>query len=1776
MRNCMKKLLSLALSVTMMTSMFSSMGVNAAGVTGNTDVWAVAETNDEAEAASINVAAYKNGGRAYADSVMATGGDITFLNDGTYSNHWVAADTAIPVNVGVKLDAKYSVDKVRVVFKEGQKYNFTVSYNNPTSGGYTVLYEGSSYSEDNATDVVGHKYYSEYTLEKAIITDDVKVTITSAEDTSVNPEVAEIEVFGTEYDASKEAKNLGFGKTATASHVDYNRSASNAFDGNYSTYWDGGITSADSPQWIMVDLEETCKLTEIKATTYHNAGDGRYYLYYIEVSNDGKEWTKVADREETYGTEPAFKEESYTFDELEARYVRATVTKNSKNNVAHMQELAIWGYSTSNRSNVALGKNVISSNSDYGRGAERIVDGNYSNYWDGGEAPQSFTIDLGAGYFVDMMKAYPYTGDGRTYLYTIEASLDGTSYTKLFERTEDMGPAYAGETFELEEAMEMRFVRVTMTHNSANASVHMKEFEVYGEANPDYEEPTTDAADPDNIAFGKTVRTHLSTDSVKYITDGLNVTTCSGEFAPAYFDIDLGENYDLSEVILNFPVNGSYYYYTIYGSVDGSNYDRLYQKRDQNPATNEGDIINLKELGLDTTEYRIVRVYMEYVKGSKISMLSEVRIHGTATGTNTDALRTGTIDEVLDIKPFNETEYAEEITEDETIENVYGIIERNIGKEYRDWFTFKLAANTENDNDYFIVGPDAAEGKILITGNDGISLASGLNYYLENYCNVQIAEQTSQVNMPEAVVEMKEAVRCETPYKVRYAFNYCTVNYTFSYADAEVFQREYDWLALSGVNCVLDLAGQEAVWIKFLQNFGYTFDEAKDWIAGPTYYAWQFMDNLEVVGGPVSDEWVTGRLEMARENQRFKNSLGMQTVLQGYAGMIPCNFADYQPEVEILDQGTWCNLPRPDMIRTDGELYDQYAELFYAAQEWAFGATSDYYAVDPFHEGGIRPDDLSDEVIAAEVLDSLLKYDEDAVWMVQAWWSNPSNELLKGMGDYRQDHVLILDLTGVGDSKWDKTTYGSTTLDAKEFNGTDWVCCLLDNYGGNPSMDGNLQLVINEIVRARDTAAHMKGIGLISEATYDNPALYQMLYDTTWVSEGTIDMEEWLDDYVVDRYGAESENARKAWKILEETIYGRSGYTSQVLASTGPSLEKHGLPYATEKVEKALALLFEDFELLCGSESYMYDLSELMRQIVSNYAVVELGNMKDAYDTKDVAKFKELKEKFLNTFDLFELVLGTQKDLMVGNWIGGAEDWAIDTGADDFAYDTMVINAKTLITVWAPTTSLGAYAFRHYQGMFKDLYKPLWENYLERQEDILETGSTSVAASDGYTAACMEWIYGDQDYEREADNSPENMKYVVNRVINECSTAVVVPENVGNIALDKPVTATHERINSPGAPGGGYAAHITDGLENTYWDGIEWAYNPEAVIDLEDVYEIGKINVLCYVAGSRYYLYDIFTSMDGEEWTEVVHKTATTAGTNDGDTFTFDDVTARYVKIVGTYNSSNEGFHVREVRVYEKEIEVVNKDALNEAITAAADLNAEDYTAESWAAFAEALAAAKEVAENEEADQKAVNAALAALTEAKEALEEVAFAITKQPESVTVSKGENAVAVIEATGKGLTYTWYYKNPGNNKFYVSGSTFANGNTYSIPMFSWRDGQQVYCEVTDAEGNVLISDTVTLSLEKAAITITKQPESVTVKKSGETATVTVEATGKDLTYTWYYKNPSNAKFYASGTAFANGNTYEISVNKWRDGQQVYCVITDANGLSVQTNTVTLSIQ
>ena len=177
--------------------------------------------------------------------------------------------------------------------------------------------------------------------------------------------------------------------------------------------------------------------------------------------------------------------------------------------------------------------------------------------------------------------------------------------------------------------------------------------------------------------------------------------------------------------------------------------------------------------------------------------------------------------------------------------------------------------------------------------------------------------------------------------------------------------------------------------------------------------------------------------------------------------------------------------------------------------------------------------------------------------------------------------------------------------------------------------------------------------------------------------------------------------------------------------------------------------------------------------------------------------------------------------------------------------------------------------------------------------------------------------------------------------------------------------------------------------------------------------------------------------------------------------------------------------------------------------------------------------------------------------------------IIEQPRSVTVNAGEQASVSFTASGNGLSYAWYYKNAWETSF--SRTYSFTGNSYDVTMDSSRNGRQLYCVVTDQNGNSVRTNTVTISMHPT-VEILSQPSSVTVN-AGEQANVSFTASGNDLSYAWYYKNAWETSF--SRTYSFTGNSYVVTMDSSRNGRQLYCVVTDRYGNSVRTNTVTISM-
>ena len=86
--------------------------------------------------------------------------------------------------------------------------------------------------------------------------------------------------------------------------------------------------------------------------------------------------------------------------------------------------------------------------------------------------------------------------------------------------------------------------------------------------------------------------------------------------------------------------------------------------------------------------------------------------------------------------------------------------------------------------------------------------------------------------------------------------------------------------------------------------------------------------------------------------------------------------------------------------------------------------------------------------------------------------------------------------------------------------------------------------------------------------------------------------------------------------------------------------------------------------------------------------------------------------------------------------------------------------------------------------------------------------------------------------------------------------------------------------------------------------------------------------------------------------------------------------------------------------------------------------------------------------------------------------------IVTQPKSASKTEGATAKFTVKATGDGLSYQWYYKSPTGSTWKKCSGTEA---TYSLKATEARDGRLLYCQITDAYGNVVKTKTVTLTVK-----------------------------------------------------------------------------------------------
>lgn len=648
---------------------------------------------------------------------------------------------------------------------------------------------------------------------------------------------------------------------------------------------------------------------------------------------------------------------------------------------------------------------------------------------------------------------------------------------------------------------------------------------------------------------------------------------------------------------------------------------------------------------------------------------------------------------------------------DPRLQAAYDLIER-VTPGYGKQFRLELI-EPEEGKDVYEIGE--SDGKVLLRGNNPVSLATAYHQYLKYTCRVHLSWNGTQMKLPEKLPLPKTITRNVIQGKYRVYMNYCTVSYSAPWWDWERWQREIDFMAMNSINMPLSVVGLEAVWYNTLLKHKFTDEEARKFLAAPAHAAWQWMQNLQGSGDPLPKSWIDSHRVLGKQIIDRELELGMQPIQQGFSGYVPRELKEKYPEAGIQFQPSWCGFVGSAQLDPTDSLFQVIGRDFLEEQKNLYGAHG-VYAADPFHES--FPPVNTPEYLAA-VGNSIHKlftdFDSTAVWAMQAW--DIREPIAKAVP---KEDLLILDLDGKRCQK-DSAFWGYPVIAGN-----------LHNFGGRINLHGDLRLLAsNQYAQAVKRSPNICGSGLFMESIGQNPVYYDLAFEMPLHTD-SIDIEEWLSEYTCRRYGHFSKYADEAWKILLNAPYGigtnGTEFSSIIAARPALDVKKSGpnagfnIPYDPMDLYRAEGLLLKDASLLQQSDAYLFDIMDVQRQLMSNLGQTIHKEAVKAFRKKNKKEFLLHSQRFLTLLDDVDTLLRTRPEFNFDKWLSDARRWGQTPEEQDFFEK----DATALVTVWGADGDplIFDYAWKEWAGLIDNYYSKRWKMFYAMLLEHLDNGSS--------------------------------------------------------------------------------------------------------------------------------------------------------------------------------------------------------------------------------------------------------------------------------------------------------------------------------------------------------------------------------------------------------------------------------------------------------------------
>lgn len=339
---------------------------------------------------------------------------------------------------------------------------------------------------------------------------------------------------------------LSAGKPAAASSNSSPYLAGNLTDGNQGTYWESA--NGAFPQWAQVDLGSAATVEDLVLKLPAGWG-ARTQTITLQSSTDGSTYTTLK-ASTAYTFDPA-SGNSVTVDvpDTSARYVRASVSANTGWPAGQLSELEVRGTAGTGGgtdpggpgtpptgTDLAQGKPVEGSSTEWTFVASNATDGNPATYWEGagGQYPSTLTVGLGSDVALSdvVVKVPPAAAwSARTQTFEIQGRAQtGGAWTTLKTSAAYRFDPSTGNSVSVPVSGTAADVRLRFTGNTGSGNGQVAELQVYG----------TPAANPDLTVTGVTATpvSPLESDAITLTATVKNIGTKASAATDVAFTLD--------------------------------------------------------------------------------------------------------------------------------------------------------------------------------------------------------------------------------------------------------------------------------------------------------------------------------------------------------------------------------------------------------------------------------------------------------------------------------------------------------------------------------------------------------------------------------------------------------------------------------------------------------------------------------------------------------------------------------------------------------------------------------------------------------------------------------------------------------------------------------------------------------------------------------------------------------------------------------------------------------------------------------------------------------------------------------------------------------------------------------------------------------------------------------------------------------------------------------------------------------------------------------------